>query len=802
MGTRNRWLGVVISAIMVGVWVCSVSAALFEQDFSSSTNVADYIDDTAPTANQFTLINGATASVEDGRLKLIKDAGVGGNIRRWIDMEGSPVTAMSFAFDMELSFSEVADTRLFTGTIGEEGSGNHWMAWGVEATGTDNEWKVTGTTDAFTGVQTVTIFLNDSSESPISYTDPEGGTQLLAANSYDVWVGATQVADGKTDAFVHPEKDLKVFDLGLVEAPSVAYYFDSFDVQKIPESSMVTIYQDDFSGAATNSAKVSVPEISLPGFYPASALTGLDGNGRLEAAGAGANANYRFRIDTQPLTDDSQIQDIKYKVVMRTPTNDWIMIGFQQYNANGLLTTEADVGPVVQFNPNGTVILRGGSYPAGNNSAGLPAYYTGSDIIIAEMTYHVGDQTMDLVINDKIIAMAFDLGHEFPAGISSDPVVYWLQAQLRNQQTAANGGAYLDSLQIDVAYTKTIPLGAPVIVYQDDFSGPATTAASVSVPEVYSSGFSPISFNTGLDGNGLLESVGLNPNTDFRFQIATDPLTDDVAVEDIKYTAEIRVPANDWVMIGFQGADSVGMLSEDANVGPMVLFAPAYTKIFGGTWGGGNQTPNFQGYGSEVITAEMTYHVTAQTVDLAINGTTLTNGFAIGHEFPLGTNSDPVVNILQVVLRNQTNAASGGAYIDSLKVEKTFTTVGYVGWALSWSVDIGASTNDYDGDGLSNLYEYGLGGDPTDALDQGTSPTVAIENVGGTNWLNYVCPQRSDAGGELTYSVELTTNLVSGTWVNAGYSVLGTNVTGDSLDFVTNTVDMMEDQKFIRLIIE
>ena len=805
MGAKNRWLGVVIWAIAVVGSVCPVSAALFEQDFSSSTNVADYIDDTAPTANQFTLINGATASVEVGRLKLIKEVGTGGNVRRWIDMEGSPVTAMSFAFDMELSFSEVADTRLYTGTIGEEGSGNQWMAWGIDATGTDNEWKVTGTTDAFTGVQTVTIFLNDSSESPINYADPAGDIQLLSTNSYDVWVGTNLVADGKTDGFVHPEKDLKVFGLGLTAGPSLIGWFDNFEVSEIPYSSTMTVYKDDFSGAETSASSTSVPEIALPGFSAASWRTGLDGNGRLEALDglAAANMNYRFQIDTDPLTDNAEIKEIKYVIEMRTPTNDWVMVGFEQESSIGLLTTEANVGPMVQYNPSGYVVLRGGTYySTATNYLSLPGQYVGSDIITAEMTYHVDEQTMDLVINDKIIALGFDLRHEFPAGTNSDPVVNVLQVQLRNQQSAANGGSYVDSLQVDVTYAEATPLGVPVVVYQDDFSGPATTTASFSAPEVYSSGFAPISFNTGLDGNGLLESVGVNPNTDFRFQIAADPLTDDVAVEDIKYIAEMRVPADQWMMIGFQGTDSVGMLSEDANVGPMVLFAPTYTKIFGGTWGGGNQTPNFQGYGSEVITAEMTYHVTAQTVDLAINGTTLTNGFAIGHEFPLGTNSDPVVNILQVVLRNQTNAANGGAYIDSLKVEKTFTTVGYTGWALGWGVDIGTSTNDYDGDGLSNLYEYGLGGDPTDALDQGVSPTVAIENVGGTNWFNYVYPQRSDAGGELTYSIELTTNLVSGVWSAAGYSVFGTNVTGSELDFVTNVVDMIEEQKFIRLIIE
>ena len=129
-------------------------------------------------------------------------------------------------------------------------------------------------------------------------------------------------------------------------------------------------------------------------------------------------------------------------------------------------------------------------------------------------------------------------------------------------------------------------------------------------------------------------------------------------------------------------------------------------------------------------------------------------------------------------------------------------TEGYAGWAGGWGVDIGAETNDYDADGLSNLYEFGLGGDPTNALDQGTAPTFGIADVGGINWFSYVYPQLSDLDSGLAYSLELNTDLVLGTWTNAGYIVTGTNVTGNALDFVTNVTDTTDNEKFIRLIIQ
>lgn len=129
--------------------------------------------------------------------------------------------------------------------------------------------------------------------------------------------------------------------------------------------------------------------------------------------------------------------------------------------------------------------------------------------------------------------------------------------------------------------------------------------------------------------------------------------------------------------------------------------------------------------------------------------------------------------------------------------------VGYAGWASSWGgVDLGSKTDDYDSDGLSNLYEYGLGGDPTNELDQGISPEYGVVDVEGRNMFCYVHPQLADPNSGLAYYLKLSTNLVSGTWINGGYTVTGTNVTGDALNFVTNITDMAAEQKYIRFVID
>lgn len=122
---------------------------------------------------------------------------------------------------------------------------------------------------------------------------------------------------------------------------------------------------------------------------------------------------------------------------------------------------------------------------------------------------------------------------------------------------------------------------------------------------------------------------------------------------------------------------------------------------------------------------------------------------------------------------------------------KTYST-----WAESWGVDIGSETNDYDGDYVDNLGEYGLGGDPTDPADKGQT-SVALD---GTT-LVYAHAQHS-SDGNLTYWLETTDDLLNPSWTNIGYSVVGTNVTGETYDFVTNTVPTDADQTFIRLRIQ
>ena len=119
---------------------------------------------------------------------------------------------------------------------------------------------------------------------------------------------------------------------------------------------------------------------------------------------------------------------------------------------------------------------------------------------------------------------------------------------------------------------------------------------------------------------------------------------------------------------------------------------------------------------------------------------------------------------------------------------------GYAAWSNSYSL-VEGELGDDDDDGLLNLYEYGLGGNPTNGSVDGNLPTFGT----GGGGMQYIHAQRND-DTNLVYYLELTDDLVSGTWTNSGYSVGGTNTAlGGDFDEVTNSIPTTDAQTFIRL---
>jgi hypothetical protein len=126
----------------------------------------------------------------------------------------------------------------------------------------------------------------------------------------------------------------------------------------------------------------------------------------------------------------------------------------------------------------------------------------------------------------------------------------------------------------------------------------------------------------------------------------------------------------------------------------------------------------------------------------------------------------------------------------------------YGAWSNQYQLAQGPDGDD-DLDGVSNIDEYALGGNPTNDLDGGYAPRYGFTDQDGTNWFTYVHPQRTAADSGLRYTVESTDNLVSNVWTTVGTVDTSVNGLAPGLDIVTNLVSTTDkDQQFIRLKIE
>jgi hypothetical protein len=196
----------------------------------------------------------------------------------------------------------------------------------------------------------------------------------------------------------------------------------------------------------------------------------------------------------------------------------------------------------------------------------------------------------------------------------------------------------------------------------------------------------------------------------------------------------------------------------------------------------------------------------ASTVQVLLREGSTTNNLGT-YAVDFGTGLERVIQLYSSQTEN--GSGSGGALVAQVSemdvsawTPPSYATA-YQAWANFYALVNGPEGDD-DLDGLANLYEYGLGGNPSDPQDKGHSPESGIVSDSGTNWFVYVYPMMSDINSGLSYSIELTDDLVDGIWTHVGYEVLGTGTDAfaSGFDAVTNRVSTQDDpSQFIRLII-
>ena len=150
------------------------------------------------------------------------------------------------------------------------------------------------------------------------------------------------------------------------------------------------------------------------------------------------------------------------------------------------------------------------------------------------------------------------------------------------------------------------------------------------------------------------------------------------------------------------------------------------------------------------------------------------------------------------------NLDNGSPFAQSaIWVEQLAEVSPYDTWADEYNLIESGLTDDPDSDGLDNLSEYALGGNPTNANETGILPTFGTVEIDGTNGFEYVYRQRTDAEVlGLDYYLEQSTNLVVGAWTNNVDRVISIGPDYAGFEPVTNHVPADSSSLYIRLRIQ
>lgn len=184
------------------------------------------------------------------------------------------------------------------------------------------------------------------------------------------------------------------------------------------------------------------------------------------------------------------------------------------------------------------------------------------------------------------------------------------------------------------------------------------------------------------------------------------------------------------------------------------------------------------------------------TFDFIINGVTILSG--LEYSFNTDTRKIEMVGIHA--------AGGGGVFLDDLAVREynAPTPPTYEGWVEDWAIT-GSDTNrtaDIEPDGIENLLEYALGGNPFVNDAASILPTSTFPD--SDNW-EYVYRRRVDDDvRNLVYDLQYRTNLITqATWASSG-GLFETGVGSIDTEFeaVTNTIPITTyglDQAYLKL---
>ncbi|VGO19646.1 CBM96 family carbohydrate-binding protein [Pontiella sulfatireligans] len=286
-----------------------------------------------------------------------------------------------------------------------------------------------------------------------------------------------------------------------------------------------------------------------------------------------------------------------------------------------------------------------------------------------------------------------------------------------------------------------------------------------------------------LDETNLWFSVLWRPSSNEGFAIGSGALLEDGSVPDyidgdvgfgFMNTDNASARASIWSASGRTDSSGVIAISQDA---PILL--AGYIEFNAGTSGEDRIT-------LYPVTTNLTLG-TSISLELDVDETTL-------NTLTMETNRGPGYDEIRL----------GRSFEDVVSDETTPPTVPpYEAWSAEYGLT-GSDTNfnaHTDTDGMNQLVEYGLGGNPTNDDAAAILPVFGKSADESFQGLEYIYRRRTDAAARgLAYRLELNTNLVSNGWNANGYSEVGTAPLETGFEAVTNQISTeSETNQFIRL---
>lgn len=127
-------------------------------------------------------------------------------------------------------------------------------------------------------------------------------------------------------------------------------------------------------------------------------------------------------------------------------------------------------------------------------------------------------------------------------------------------------------------------------------------------------------------------------------------------------------------------------------------------------------------------------------------------------------------------------------YFDGLK------TNSFEEWAHEYGINKTTTNYDLDKDGLTNLIEFGFGGQPNDASSKGHSPAFEYD---GSNFF-YSYPRRKN--GTINYAIETSLSMNNDTWSSINFIEMPVSEEYDAeFDKISNVLSFSHDKMFTRV---